>query len=1034
MSLKRQEDERETMLGSLGRLYTAGYPLNWAGVFSGPRRFVELPLYAWQRERCWFESEESRTGRLTAPAHPLLGRPNGGPIPTWDVRLDLQLFPSLADHRVQHAVIFPAAAFLEMAFAAAREVHGQIACQLEDVTLAQPCYLFADKPLQFRTSFDPDTAAVQIHGRDAQGEQEWTLHFRAVIRALTEQSDVSRKPIAESRLRDNGRAYSSQECYDFLHKLGLDYGPAFQGIEQGWQGESEALGMIASPSRPRSEGGYLFHPALLDACFQVAVSADRSFPADENCLYLPVNAEQIRVWRPAANRLWSHARLREKNATWSVADIDIYDDSDSLVAQVRGLRSRRVAGDAENSLDLLYAYQWQTADLPTTEGKSEPGTWLIFTDRSGVGKQLAEKFRAEGDQCILVYPAQETSEVFKTSDVCRLLQDVPSWKGLIHLWNLDSPPPEALTALNLDTAQDDGLLSILNLVQGWDKACGDPAAPLFLVTRGAQSVSSDTELVAVAQSPVIGLGRVIISEYPRLRCKLIDLDPAEEISEVLKTSEVCRLVHELTVADDEDEIAFRGPNRFVHRYQKYVPKDPANEPALEGSPYRLGLSSPTSVEGLIWQKMVRQPPGTGEVEIQIRAGALNFSDVLKVLGLYPGMADGAIPLGAECSGVVTAVGDGVSDWNIGDEVLAVAPFAFASRVLTRVELVVRKPLALNFEEAASLPIAFLTASYAVEHLGRLRPGERILIHSASGGVGLAAIQLARRAGAEIFATAGTSQKRDFLRSLGIEHVMDSRTLIFADQVLEHTGGHGVDMILNSLAGEAISRGLAALADHGRFLEIGKRDIYQNSRLGLKPFQKNLSFFTIDLDRIMRDRPQLLGELLRKTVSDINAGLLQPLPVQVFPIAGIHDAFRTMQQGKHIGKIALSMNERPSTIIRAEDEPISFRAGGTYLITGGLGGFGLAVARWLVERGARHLILMGRRGGQSHRLPTWKNWGPRSLSCQATSPMPKMSPPCSPPLIAPILRCGVSSTRPWFWKIVSSWIWIGTGCGVCWRQR
>ena len=357
----------------------------------------------------------------------------------------------------------------------------------------------------------------------------------------------------------------------------------------------------------------------------------------------------------------------------------------------------------------------------------------------------------------------------------------------------------------------------------------------------------------------------------------------------------------------------------------------------------------------------RRAPGAGEVEIEIVVAGVNFSDVMKVLGLYPALPDGPVPLGAECSGRITAVGEGVTALRVGDLVLAVAGFAFGSHVVTRAELVAIKPARLSFEQAATLPIAFLTAHYALEYQGRLAPGERVLIHSASGGVGLAASQLARRAGATVFATAGTPEKREYLRALGIECVADSRTLDFAEIVMDGTLGRGVDMILNSLPGAAIPRGISILADYGRFLEIGKRDIYQNARLGLQPFRKNLAFFAIDLDRVIRERPGLVGALLRDVVRRVDEGTLEPLPVRAWPIGDGVEALRFMQQGHHIGKIALTFRDPPVATVPAEDEPVTFRGDGSYLITGGLGGFGLAVARWMGERGAGTLVLVGRRG-------------------------------------------------------------------------
>ncbi|HZT80840.1 MAG TPA: SDR family NAD(P)-dependent oxidoreductase, partial [Gemmataceae bacterium] len=803
------------------------------------------------------------------------------------------------------------------------------------------------------------------------------------------------------------REFSRAACYDYLRTLGLDYGPLFQGIERVWQGERESLGLVQLPDALVPAGDeYLFHPALLDACLQVVIPADGDFNQRDGGLYLPFEIEQVRIFRRPGRRVWVHARLLEKTPRWSVAEVDVYDEAGRPVVRVRGLRSQRVAGGREESLDdLLYAYRWRAQPRPEADRPAEgsplaprvgrhslrecpatSGRWLLFADEAGVARRLAEELRARGDACTLVFagPAFEEcgEDQFRIhpgrpEDMLRIVHafvEKPGFCGIVHLWNLNAPVPDELTTSALAAAQEAGLLSVVHLIQAWDRVAPDQSARLYLVTRGAQSVGEVPEPTAVAQSPVIGLGRVIAGEYPRLRCKLVDLDPLTLPSPPAAGGEgrvrgedantLSSLLEEILLADDdEDEVALRGTERFVHRF---LPAPPSQKPGFlekpgfcEATPYRLTTRRPGTLDGLTLQTLRRRPPGPGEVEIEVFAAGLNFSDVMKALGLYPGLPDGPVPFGAECSGVVTAVGEGVAGLRVGDEVLAVAGFAFGSHVVTRAELVARKPARLSFEEAAALPIAFLTAAYALEHLGRLGKGESVLIHSASGGVGLAAVQLARRAGAEVFATAGTPEKRDYLRALGIRQVMDSRSLAFADEVRQLTGGRGVDAVLNSLPGEAIPRGLAALADYGRFLEIGKRDIYQNARLGLQPFRKNLSFFAIDLDRVMRERPALLGSLLQEIVRRVDGGELQPLPCRAWPITEAADAFRFMQHGKHVGKVVLTMRNQPVAAVPNEDEPIPFRADASYLITGGLGGFGLAVARWMAERGARNLVLVSR---------------------------------------------------------------------------
>ena len=274
----------------------------------------------------------------------------------------------------------------------------------------------------------------------------------------------------------------------------------------------------------------------------------------------------------------------------------------------------------------------------------------------------------------------------------------------------------------------------------------------------------------------------------------------------------------------------------------------------------------------------REPPAAGQVEIEVHAAGLNFSDVLKALGLYPGIRDAIVPLGIEASGVVTAVGEGVDRFRVGDEVLGVVPYAFASHARTAEYALVHKPTSIGHDEACTIPITFLTAYYGLVRLAQLQPGERVLIHAGAGGVGLAAIQIAQQIGAEIYATAGSEAKRDFLRSLGVEHVYSSRSTAFADEILADTDRQGVDVVLNSLPGEAITKSLSILRAYGRFLEIGKTDIYQNRMIGLLPFQDNLSYFAIDLDRMLRQRPEYIRTLFAEVMQHFASGALSAADV------------------------------------------------------------------------------------------------------------------------------------------------------------
>ncbi len=346
------------------------------------------------------------------------------------------------------------------------------------------------------------------------------------------------------------------------------------------------------------------------------------------------------------------------------------------------------------------------------------------------------------------------------------------------------------------------------------------------------------------------------------------------------------------------------------------------------------------------QPLVRQTPQEGEVEVQVAAAGLNFRDVLGALGLYPG--DGGPP-GGECAGTIVAVGANVQGFAVGDEVVALASGCLRSFVTVRADLVAIRPPSLASEDAAAVPVVFLTARAALEELARLGPGERVLIHAASGGVGLAALQFARRAGAEVFATAGSPAKRAFLQSLGVRHVFDSRSLTFADDIRAATEGCGVHVVLNSLSGEFIPRSLELLTPGGRFVEIGKNDIWDTERV--RQLRPDVAYHVFALDQRTLAEPVWVGVALRQLLDDFGAGHLQPLPRRTFPLRDAGAAFRFMAQARQIGKIVIRVGAT------AEHGP---RPDGTYLITGGLGALGLRAARWLVQQGAKQLVLLGRR--------------------------------------------------------------------------
>jgi acyl transferase domain-containing protein/NADPH:quinone reductase-like Zn-dependent oxidoreductase/acyl carrier protein len=922
-SLRRGDEEEATLLGSLGVLHTRGVPVRAAG----GGRVVSLPRHPWQHARYWHEARESAASRFGPPPHPLLGASLNASEPAWAAQIHRKLLPFLDDHQLNGRTVFPAAGYVEMALAAGRELHGDRALVLEDVEFDRAWFLPEPEQaarLEVRVRED---GGFRIHSQSG-ANPSWTAHCGGILRAVQEVRSPA--PVVLDAIKARCADEQPGEAhYAAFKKNGFDFGESFRGISRIWRRDGEALGEVHAPSLRRE--GYLFHPGLLDSCFQVLLAA---LPAAESArgLFLPVKIGRLRYFAAPGNMVWSQAVLVERDEKTITADIRIFDEDGRTLAAVEKFccaAVERPAGSGDAQDGLLYQVAWHEDARAEEERGPVEGGWLLAGRDSTVIRQLAACLQSSGENC----------EVLTSLAGLDVQLADPLRAG--HVVYLAGPADdEGASGAQTLCAE---LLEVAQKLAAWGGG-----RRLTIVTSRAQAVEGAR--VSPAQGALLGLGRVILNELPGLKCRLLDL--GDEAS----TEEMESLGREVRLGVAE-EVALRGTRRFVPRLLRA-----SSEPRrLDGArtPFRLEAVRPGVLDQLEFCSTERLDPQAGEVEIEVCAAGLNFRDVMKALGIYPIERPDDRLLGDECAGRVCRVGEGVRHLSVGDEVIAISRGCFAKFLTVPAEFVLRKPSHLSFEEAVTIPVTFLTAQYALHHLARLEPGERVLIHAAAGGVGLAALQIARRAGAEIFATAGNEEKRALVRSLGAAHVMDSRSLEFADEVMEITGGRGVDVVLNSLAGEAIPKSLSVLAPYGRFVEIGKRDIYQNSRLGLRPFSRNLSFFAVDLSQLMRDRPAFIEKLAGGLIRLFETRDLAPLPHRTYPVAQAPAAFREMAAGKHVGKLVFSFAE-PVSVRPPPDEPVRFHRDATYLITGGTGGFGLAVAEWMIAHGAGHLVLLGSR--------------------------------------------------------------------------
>lgn len=955
-TLRGRGDEGAEALFGLAELFVTGQRPDWDAVLLGAGRRVPLPVYPFQRTRHWAAARPSpggpATGGSTAAAagHPLLGRLVRSPVDElqFECSLDPRATPLLGEHRVAGQTVFPAAGYIELARAAGRALERDGPVRLDNVVFENALILGSDAaagPPDVRlvlTPTNPGAADFELFSRAAEAASNapWQRHVSGRVAP----TGAANEPEPEAAIRDRCTDAVDIDAYQArIAALGLDYGPAFRSLVEAHRSDGEAYGVVRLPEGTANTYG--LHPGLLDAAFHL-IGLAHTGDGDERFL-LPVSVHAVEIYRDAGDEVRAHCVITEATPAAVRVDIFLRGPDGAPVASIAGLETRPITREQfaqairpEADAPLL-TVGWRIWE-PQVATESGAGNWKILAggERELAAALARELTEAGATACVIDSDEQESAvdgmadadgaagiidlRPLGATDPTAELFDRPGADAEPH--DPDASGPPAPAADGLTQAPLDATIELLRLMAERPPSAG---TRLIVVTCRGQHIDAEDRVNPLA-SALWGMGATAAAEVPGVALTMVDVDHG--------TTSAAELVAAIMAGAGEGRIARRDDRWYVARLH------PAPE-SRRPKHYELTVRARGDISSL---EIVASEPlsaQAGQVEIEVLASGLNFRDVLNVLDMYPGDPG---PLGNECCGRVLAVGPDVEDIAVGELVTCIAEGTFGSRVIAQREMVFRVPAELSIAQAAVFPIAYLTAHLALDRLGSIKRGDRVLIHSGAGGVGLAAVQLAQAAGAEVFATAGSEEKRDFLRRMGVREVWDSRELLRHETVREATDGRGVDLLLNALIGESIDEGIRSLAAGGRFLEIGLRELRSDAQVAA--VRDDVEYVTILLGDWCKKHPDTVRALWDELLAQLRDGTLPPPRVHRFALESVEHAFRFMARARHIGRIAI-VHESPSSP--------HIRSDAAYLVTGGLGALGLHAADWLASRGAREIVLMGR---------------------------------------------------------------------------
>ncbi len=970
--IRREQPLPLGLRGLLTDVYAAGAAVDFSLPFP-QGQLVDAPLPAWTHRRLYHDTDAQQSkGGFSVAVHPLLGShvqlPEEPERHAWQTDVGTATLPWLGDHQIHNVAALPGAAYCEMALTAAQAVLGEGA-EAHDVRFEAMLLLDEETPVSaVATVPSPGLVEFSVEAAVAEGMG----HIRrasAVLHTKSEDAQPAAHDMA-ALLAAHTLRVDGEEMRTHFDQHGVQYGPAFTGlgaalIKDGTADgtASSVLAEVALPPSIRSQlNSYGIHPALLDACFQAIAAHPDVQAVLSGGLMLPLGVRRLRAFGSARNACYCYIRDTKTGPAGIEADLDVLDEHGTVLLAVHGLLLGAGASEQGNRSrvlnERLLTIEWQSRKLPETD-QTDSGPWLLISTAATADAKasaLTDALATHGAQTATVFwpvhGEQGDHEAAAAGLRAQLGAGGPT--GVVVLAG-----PRSVDSGGSDGDQQsaarggDYVRHVVRIAR--ELAEVDGASPrLYVVTHNAQPVVPEDRL-NLEQGGLRGLLRVIGTENPHLRTTHVDVDEQTNVEQ---------LARQLLSGADEDETAWRNDEWYTARLCPTALRPEERQAtivdrATDGM--RLQIRTPGDLESMEFVAFDRVQPGPGQIEVSVTASSINFADVLVAFGRYPSF-EGHLPRpGTDFAGVVTAVGPGVTDHKVGDHVGGMSPNGcWGTFVTCDANLAATLPEGLTDAQAAAVTTASVTAWYGLNDLARIRTGDKVLIHSGTGGVGQAAIAICRAAGAEVYATAGSPERRQLLRDMGVEHVYDSRSIEFADLIRQDTDGYGVDIVLNSVTGAAQLAGIKLLALGGRFIEIGKKDIYGDTRVGLFPFRRNLAFYGVDVGLMSVSHPAEVRELLNTVYRLTAEGTLPMPPATHYPLAEAATAIRIMSAAEHTGKLILDVpHTGTSSVVLPPDQVRPFRADGSYVITGGLGGLGLFLAEKMAVAGAGRIVLSSR---------------------------------------------------------------------------